>query len=99
MSEWFMYDPEGSGYEEFPTEKLAMQAAEAAIKWYLDDGWSEDVVNIVCGKITHKATQCDYVKRPPESEIDEEGVDGEGTWWNSDWDYMCDYKMKPIKEK
>ena len=94
MKKWFTYDPEGDGYQEHPTEEAAISSAEKSIREYLDDGWAEDVEFVTVGKVTHRATQCDYTKRPPDSEIDEEGLDGEGTWWDGDWEEMCNYKMQ-----
>ena len=93
---WFVYDPEGNGYEEFSTEESALAHAEDYIRSYLDDGWGEDVERVTVGKVTHRATQCDYAKRPPEEELDDENLDLDGNYWAEEWDYVCNYKMKPI---
>ena len=57
----------------------------------LDDGWSEDVTSVCAGKITHKSKMCDQVY--PVGEIDEDGLDEEGIYWDPDWGYKCNYKM------
>ena len=97
MDTYFMYDPEGDGYQEYLSQEDALSAAKEAIGYYLDDGWSEDVESVVVGKITHRATQVNLVKRPPESEIDDEGIDGEGDWWDGDWEEKCNYELIEVK--
>lgn len=61
MSKYFVYDPEGNGYEEFDTEEEALSAAKVGIDYYLSvDGWeSEDVDQIRIGKVTHEVVDVD----------------------------------------
>lgn len=30
------------------------------------------------------------------AELDEEGCDGEGEYWDSEWEYKCNYKLAPV---
>ena len=52
---WFCFD--GDDYEYFATEAEAITAAEAAIQYFLDESWSEEVENIKVGKVTRIATK------------------------------------------
>ncbi len=97
MKKWFVYDPEGNGYEEFNSEKDALTRAKVCIEDYLDEGWSEDVEYVTVGLVTYRATQCNITKRPPENELDDENIDREGTYWSEGWDHMCNYDMKAVK--
>lgn len=90
---WFCYDP-GDGYEEYPTEEAARAAAEKAIDYYRDDssseGWSEEVWGVRYGKIHGWTIEKKRESRPPPEELDEDGVDANGTHWG-EWDEICDY--------
>lgn len=91
---YFVYDPEGDGFSYFATEVERDKHSVECIKSYLDDGWSEEVVFVMGGKITHRATQIDVEERP--SEIDEDGLDDEGNYWESEWSYKCNYALREI---
>ena len=93
---YFYHDPEGDGFMYFATSQERDKAADEAIKNYLDDGWAEEVVYVMAGKVTHRATQTDLVKRPPDEELDEDNCDGEGRYWDADWDAVCNYKLLPV---
>ena len=95
MKRYFVNDPEGYGFEEFDNPKERDEFAESCIQNYLQDCWDEQVTNVVVGEVTHQATQVDRRERP--EEIDEEGCDGEGTYWDDDWLYTCNYKLLPIE--
>jgi hypothetical protein len=96
MKKYFVYDPESIGFELFDTVEERDNAATECIQNYLKDGWDEAVVHVVAGEVTHRATMCEKVDRPPEDEIDEYGMDIEGNSWDGDWNYICGYKMNPI---
>jgi hypothetical protein len=96
MKKYFVYDIESVGFETFDTAEERDAEANARIQDYLDDGWSEDVVNVCVGEVTHQATETDRVDRPPQEEIDENGEDGEGNNWRHDFDYICNYALLPI---
>ena len=91
---FFVYCP-NLGFEAFETLDDALDAANERIQEYLDDGWSEDVTSVCAGKITHKSKMCDQVY--PVGEIDEDGLDEEGIYWDPDWGYKCNYKMMPTE--
>ena len=92
---YFVHDPEGDGFSYYATEEERDKHAEECIQEYLDDGWSEEVVFVMAGKITHRATQVDLEKRP--DNLDEDNLDEEGNYWDSDWDYKCNYELRPIE--
>ena len=96
MGKYFLNDVEGSGFETFDTIEERDAEAKKCIRFYLDDGWREDVVNVVAGEITHRATQTNLVERPPQEEIDENGEDSQGFHWDGDFDHICDYELLPI---
>ena len=91
--DYFVYDS-NSGFETFSNETDRNTHAEDCIQGYLDDGWDEEVTTVCSGIITHETIQTDLVKRP--DIIDEEGHDGNGDWWDSEWDYKCNYALAPI---
>ena len=91
---WFAYCSEG-GMLFFATEAEAREQAEKYIEDWLDDGWDEQVENVLVGKVTEKATQVNRRERPPESELDEDGLDEDGNNWG-DFPYCCDYKPRPL---
>lgn len=92
---YFFCDPGGDGFMYYATAEERNKAANEAIQFYLDDCWSEEVANVVAGVLTHQSTQVDRIDRPDDSELDEDDLDGEGTYWG-DWTYTCDYKLMPI---
>jgi len=95
---YFVFDPEGDGFTYFKDEAERDSYAEDCILEYLEEGWSEEVVNVVSGEITHRATQTNLVQRPDDAELDEDGYDEEGKHWPTEWDYICDYEMLPLNK-
>lgn len=95
---FFLFDPEGDGMTFFRDESERDAYAKTSINEYCvnDEGWSEDVESVCVGAVTGIATKTNIVKRPPEDEIDEEGVDGEGNWWDPEWSEKCNYELLPI---
>lgn len=91
---YFVLDPEGDGITYFKTISERDKFADECIQQYLDHTWNEEVVNVVAGVVTHSAQQTDREDRP--AELDEEGYDGDGIYWNPDFDYMCNYKLLPV---
>ena len=88
---FFVYCPE-EGFEALETLDEAIDCADHRVQGYLgDDGWSEDVTDMVVGNITHRAKMCDQVF--PDGEIDEGGLDEAGEPWDPDCDYKCNYKI------
>ena len=95
---YFLHDPEGHGLIYFKSTDDRDAEAKKAIKDYMSDydGWSEDVELVCVGEVTHIVTKTNVIKRPPDDEIDEEGCDGEGNYWDADWSEMCNYELKKI---
>lgn len=92
---YFYYDVEGDGFAYFKSEELRDKLANEAIQNYLDDGWDEQVENVIVGTLTGKAAMVDVVV--PIGEIDEdEGTDEAGEYWDGDFEYRCNYEIKPI---
>jgi len=95
---YFIHDPEGDGFTYYATEEERDEAAKDIIQEYLDDGWNEEVESVTAGKITHQATQVNVVKRPHDDELDEDGFDKDGQYWDSEYDYTCGYELRPLGE-
>lgn len=96
-NKFFLYDPAGDGFQTFPTAKQRDAAAKAAIEDSLDDdGWMEDVFSIVVGEITGAAMKTDIEIRP--SELDENGEDEEGNYWDTDVQEKHNVEILPIAE-
>ena len=93
---YFFYDSEGSGFTYYKTKKERDDAANNAIQNYLDDGWSEEVENVVVGEVTGRATQVDVTYRPDDLLLDKDGCDKEGQYWDNDYEYACNYKIKEL---
>lgn len=98
MDKYFIYDPENRSFETFATLAEQSKAAEETIRSYLegnpDDRWPEEVVDIVSGIITERATQCELVDRP--DEIDDEGYDEDEVFWPEGMTHRCNYEMDSI---
>jgi hypothetical protein len=92
---FWLYDPE-EGMTYYRTAEDRDKAAAEAIACYHDDGWLEDVEDVAAGEVTHFATQTNRIERPSPDEIDEEGFDKEGNYWDPDWEYRCGYELLPI---
>jgi hypothetical protein len=95
QKQYFTYCPE-NGIEFFDDiEKRDARAKELTENW-LDDGWAEEVEQVIAGEVTHIATKTDVVKKPDDSEIDEDGNDEDGNYWGGDFTEVCNYKMMPL---
>ncbi len=73
------------------------EEAAKEIRMYLDDGyWMEDIDDCYAGEVivTHRVQKTDVIKRP--DDVDEDGVDGDGNWWDSEWQEMCDYGLVEV---
>ena len=90
-----LYDPINSGYTFYATKEERDNAAEEAIEAYLDDTWWEEVEGVFAFTVTAKATQVNV--KHPEGELDDEGYDENGDYWESDVDFSCNYALKPLQ--
>ena len=93
---FFYYDGEGDGFVYFKCAKLRDACANEAIIDHLWDTWDESVENIIVGEATGQATKVNVELRP--DELDEDGCDEEGNYWDPDWGYTCNYKALSFDE-
>lgn len=90
----FVYDLE-EGFQTFETPEEQLKYANKRINSYLDDNeWGEGVADVVMGVITHTAQQKNVIR--PEGQVDEEGFDESGDYWEIDIRYRCNYDMMPV---
>jgi len=92
---FFVHEPEGDGFTYFSDEKERDDFAADLIQEYLQDGWGEGVEDVVTGVLTHTAEKTN-VRYRKDQIINEEGCDGEGIWWDEDWDYTCNYELTSL---
>lgn len=90
---YWLYNPEGDGMTYYRTKEDRDKAGAEAVAAYLDDGWTEEVEYVAAGEVTHSA-QCLNKKQRPD-DIDEEGCDGEGTYWG-DFTWIGNYALEPM---
>jgi len=88
---FFLYDPEGDGFIYYKTAADRDAASKEIIGQYLDDCWAEEVEQIIAGEITHTCASINLKQRT--DNLDDEGCDEDGMWWDSDWEYACDYGL------
>ncbi len=91
---YFLYNPEGDGFYYYATEDERDKAVEKEIDTYLDDLWDDSVVHVMVGKITHQVVQTEREDRP--DDVDAEGLSGDGSYWDSECEYKCNYGIKRI---
>ena len=94
---FFFYDSADCEHVYFRTVEDRDDFAEQTIKSYSDNGeWMEDIDYCYAGEIivTHRVQKTNVIKRP--NDVDEEGIDGDGNWWDVDWDEMCDYGLVEV---
>lgn len=91
---FWLFDPEGDGMQFFPTVEERNAASKEAIQAYLDDGWSEEVGNVIAGEVTHLTTATNVVRRP--ETLDEDDHDEDGEYWPEGADFKCDYELVAI---
>ena len=94
---FFLYDAGVAQYYYFKTAAERDQYSDTVIQSYLDDGWDDTVAQVVAGELTHSAQQVDRVERPPAEDINEEGYDAEGRYWDEVWEYHCNYQLLPLE--
>lgn len=91
---WFCYD--GCDMNYFATQAEALNEATNAIEALRDeDGWVDEVENIVVGYITHESRKANEVTREM---LDEERCHN-GTYYPGNFDYYCDYEMRPTENE
>ena len=96
---WFLYHPD-AGTAFFATEAEALDSARLWIEEERPvdgDAWPSDLLNIVVGKVTQRATETNH-QYPPDH-VDEEGYGDDGLYWDNEIDYRCDVEMMPLPEE
>lgn len=89
---FFIYDPQGYDFIYFRSPEDRATAIPTIIASYrADDGWDDEVENVVAGEITHTCEKTDLQLRP--DQVDEDGLDEEGNYWAESWAYRCDYDL------
>jgi hypothetical protein len=92
-----LYDPDGEGLSFYKTESHRDDSAKEIIKGYLDNNeWTGEVEGVFAFVVTHQARQANIIY--PAGELDEDGYDGEGNYFQEADSYNCDYELKPIQE-
>lgn len=99
---FFLHDPEGDGMRYFKSSEDRDTYAAATIQAYLDDCWSEEVVQVVAGEITHHVVAKNVKLRPKredfESDEAHEHALSDLGFSGNDWDYTCNYELAPISD-
>lgn len=99
---FFLHDPEGDGMRYYKSAQDRDTDAADAIQAYLDDCWSEEVVNVVAGEITHHTVPKNVELRPKredfESDEEYQQAVSEGGFSIHDGDYSCSYVLAPITD-
>jgi hypothetical protein len=91
---FWLHDPEGNGMTYYRTASDRDEHAKEVIAGYLQDGWSEETEHICAGEVTHIAQVLDKTMRP--DDLDEDGIDGEGNYWEDDMAWRGNYTLEPI---
>lgn len=92
---FFVFDPMDADFVCFRTAEERDAKVQDIINMYCDEGWDESVEQVCIGEIGGKAQQVNVRLRPDDEDLDEEGCDGEGTYWG-DYDRICDYQIVPF---
>jgi hypothetical protein len=88
---YFIFDGQGDQFMYFKTESERDNHAKTVISAYMNDGWDEEVTEVVAGKLTHTTIMTNKVDRP--DSIDEDDYDQDGQYWDPDWSYRCNYEL------
>lgn len=91
---FFLYDQEGEGMTYYRDKEERDKAAKEAIANYLDcNEWVEEVEYVCVGEVTATTEKTNVTVRPPADEIDEDGIDQEGDYWDGDCEEKCNYEL------
>lgn len=92
---YFIYDPGDNGFVTFATARERDEFAAETIQNCLDDEWDSEVARICVGVITGRATYVRVEHRPPDSELDENDCDEDGTHWPDGINERYDIEIVP----
>jgi len=96
---WFVYSPEGDGIVFFKTEGDMLKGLHEELHMCYEgtEGWDDWQLSELCaGKITHLPFKTNVTRRK-DVVLDEEGVDENGMWWDSDWLEMYDVEIREVE--
>lgn len=98
---WFASDPSDGETYYFATEQGAIAQAKEFIDRHMEDGWDDEVDQIIVGKITHHTVKTNVTHRPKREDFssDEDFQDACGEYPNMDFNYCCNYEPLPLSEK
>lgn len=91
MPLYFSYDPEGDGFSIHKTAEEAKLASENDLSHYRDyacEGWDDSVTQVCWGEIKETAIKV--------NEMTKEEAEHAGICVSNDFDYICDYELKPV---
>ncbi len=92
---YFLNDPEGDGFELFPSAEARDAAAKKAIAEYCMTGEWIDGASLICtGELTHTVEMTGLIERP--DDVDEDGFGPDGEDWNG-VESKCNYELVAIK--
>ncbi len=95
---FFYHDPYESEYKTFETEHERDEHLKETIMEYVHDGCLVDMGDFFVGQRTHMVKEKRIATRPPEDEIDENGFDTNGMYWDADWEYLCSPEIVPLRK-
>lgn len=94
IKRYFLYDPEGDGFQAFATAEARDEAAAKALPLYIVDGeWDETVFEVVAGEITHITEKTNVVRRP--DDLNDDSEDASGEYWQPYTSEKFNVKMQP----
>lgn len=94
---FFLCDPQGEGIRFFRTEAERDEAAKKAILEYVDHGeWASEVEEVFVGIVTGVATATNIER--PAGDLDEEGMDENGEWWEEETSFRCYFEIQPMAQ-
>ena len=98
---FFLCDPSEGEFKYFKTLEERDAAAQDMIDLHCDDGWSEEVDQIIAGEITHHtiAHNVNACPKREDFDSDEDYESAESEYGNTDYPYRCSYKLAPLDEK
>lgn len=95
---YFSYDPE-DGFSFHETAEQAETACKKSFEYYEEaaaDGWPENTCDVCWGEIRGRSTLTEEIHRPPQDQINEDGYDESGTYWDVDSNSLQRWEIKPI---
>ena len=96
---FFLFDPGGNGMAYFKTAEERDAYADDEIHLWCDDGWSEEVKNVIAGEVTHHTVRTNVIARPVREDYDSDEdfeYAVEEFSCHTGADYTCNYELKPI---